>query len=89
MSQRLAGRVFAKTGYINRVSALSGYLVTNDVAENGGGVSSDEQRVVAFSLLFNGFRPPVYVPQVKLVQDNIIELIDKHLSRTPAASYGG
>jgi len=81
--------VFAKTGYINRVSALSGYLVTNDVAENGGGVSSDKQRVVAFSLLFNGFRPPVYVPQIKLVQDNIIELIDKHLSRTPAASYGG
>ena len=89
MSQRLVGRVFAKTGYINRVSALSGYLVTNDVEEDGGGVSSDEQRVVAFSLLFKGFRPPVYVPQVKLVQDNIIELIDKHLSRTPAASYGG
>jgi len=51
----LKGRLFAKTGHIAGVSALSGYLDTR-----GG-------RMVAFAILVNGYRTSL--GQVKAVQD--------------------
>ncbi|MCX5663038.1 MAG: D-alanyl-D-alanine carboxypeptidase/D-alanyl-D-alanine-endopeptidase [Planctomycetota bacterium] len=77
--QNIAGQVFGKSGYIGGVSSLSGYLV---LPEAGGG-----EHVIAFSFLFNGFKPPVYPPQIKSVQDQIVRLIDQHTSG-PQAPIG-
>jgi D-alanyl-D-alanine carboxypeptidase/D-alanyl-D-alanine-endopeptidase (penicillin-binding protein 4) len=71
--------VYGKSGYINGVSTLSGYLVVPD--DDGG------TRTIAFSLLFNDFKPPVYVNQIKALQNRLIELIDESVSAP--AKLGG
>ncbi len=58
----LRGRVFGKTGYINGVSSLSGYVRTRD----------DEW--YAFSILMNGISD---VATAKQVQEQIVKAIDK------------
>ena len=75
-----AARVFGKTGYIARVSALSGYLVLPTSGGSGG-----PERVYAFSMLFNGFRPPLSNRSVKAVQDRILDLLDEELSAAGVA----
>lgn len=77
--QNISGQVLGKSGFIGGVSSLSGYLV---LPEAGGG-----EHVIAFSFLFNGFKPPVYPPQIKSVQDQIVHLIDQH-SSGPATPVG-
>ncbi|BAM03466.1 D-alanyl-D-alanine carboxypeptidase/D-alanyl-D-alanine endopeptidase [Phycisphaera mikurensis] len=74
-------RVFAKTGTISGVSALSGYLVTPATEEAA-------ERVHAFSMLFNGFAPPVSTRDVRRVQDEVLALLDRRLApaATPAES---
>lgn len=79
----VAGQVYGKSGYINQVSALSGYLVYGE-QENAA-----PPRVIAFSLLFNGFKPPVYNHQVKQVQNKIVELIDEAVAIEAETRLGG
>lgn len=70
--------VFGKSGYINRVSALSGYLVFPDPD------APDRHRVYAFSIICNGFRPPLTNRSMKKLQDNIVQRIEKS-ERRPLA----
>ncbi|WP_428387847.1 D-alanyl-D-alanine carboxypeptidase/D-alanyl-D-alanine endopeptidase [Mucisphaera sp.] len=71
MASLEGARVLAKSGYLNGVSGLSGYLLLPEV--RGG------ERVVVFSLLFNEFRRPVTNSRLKRVQDQILAAV--------AASY--
>ena len=71
----LTGRVYGKSGHIDGVSSLSGYLILpNDPSDH-----SRQERTIAFSFLFNNIKPPVYVHHVKKLQDNLIQLIDEHV----------
>ena len=76
-----ASRVFAKTGYISRVSALSGYLVVP--ASQG---DAAEEAVYAFSMLFNGFEPPLSNRSMKKVQDDLLALLDEQLAAAAVAA---
>ena len=68
--RELNGKVYGKTGYINGVSCLSGYLV----------IPSDcGPRSFSFSFLFNGFKPPVYLNNLITFQDKLLKLIDGQL----------
>ena len=60
-NENSANKVHAKTGYINRVSCLSGY------------VALDPQRILAFSFLVNDVR--IGVDQVKGTQDRLCEIL--------------
>jgi D-alanyl-D-alanine carboxypeptidase/D-alanyl-D-alanine-endopeptidase (penicillin-binding protein 4) len=55
------GRLRAKTGWIERVSSLSGYCQTRS------------GEVLAFAMLFNGYTGRNQ--QVKAIQDAIVELL--------------
>jgi D-alanyl-D-alanine carboxypeptidase/D-alanyl-D-alanine-endopeptidase (penicillin-binding protein 4) len=59
----LKGRVFAKSGFVNGVRALSGYLHTRD------------DQWYAFSILMN--KVPE-TPEIKTIQDRIVKAIDSH-----------
>ena len=63
----LRGRVFAKTGFIANVSALSGYLKTR---------AGDWY---AFSILMNDI-PDLSNSSIKPLQDDIVEALDKAAS---------
>lgn len=65
----LSGRVFAKTGHINGVSALSGYVF----ATNG--------RVAVFSILYNDLKGGAW--QAKRQQDAAVEAIAAWLEAQP------
>ncbi len=66
--------VLGKTGYIRSVSTLSGFAVLPRPDHPEG------PRVFAFSFMFNNFKAPVYVYQVKALQDKLVELLDKEAS---------
>jgi D-alanyl-D-alanine carboxypeptidase/D-alanyl-D-alanine-endopeptidase (penicillin-binding protein 4) len=68
----LRGRVFGKSGFVNGVSALSGYLHTRD----------DQWYV--FSILMNGI-PPGSNSGVKPLQEQIVRAIEANLSPKVAA----
>ncbi|MEM8736995.1 MAG: D-alanyl-D-alanine carboxypeptidase/D-alanyl-D-alanine-endopeptidase [Planctomycetota bacterium] len=75
LRERLRGlrsEVYGKSGWLGAsagyASTFSGYLVRLD------------GRVYGFSLLFNGFRPPISNAQVKAVQDQILEKIDASIN---------
>jgi D-alanyl-D-alanine carboxypeptidase/D-alanyl-D-alanine-endopeptidase (penicillin-binding protein 4) len=74
--------VLAKSGYLSGVSALSGYLVATDPQ------AAAEPRVIAFAMIFNGFRPPVYNSHLKAVQEEILMLVDEHVTATTPALGG-
>ncbi len=76
---QLKGRVFAKTGYINGVSAFSGFLLTPGP---DGGV----ERAYAFSLIFNDIPGNVRIGDVKRVQDQIVQLLDETTRATAAVT---
>ena len=79
------GQVYGKTGYIADRSSPSGYLVLPDPAGGAG-----EEHVIAFSFLFNGFKPPVYPQQVKSVQDQLVKLLDQYgAATTEQVKQGG
>ena len=61
--------VYGKSGYINSVSTLSGYLVLP--AETPGG----DLRVFTFSILVNGFGGVASNAEVKDLQDRIVQTI--------------
>jgi D-alanyl-D-alanine carboxypeptidase/D-alanyl-D-alanine-endopeptidase (penicillin-binding protein 4) len=60
--ESVRGKVRAKTGTLNEVTALSGYLRT------------DSDRLVAFSIIFND--PPRYAWHYRPVQDRIAQAIE-------------
>ena len=74
----LTGQVYGKSGYLGPsadfASGLSGYLVTPD------GRAGGPPRVLAFSLLFNGFKPPLTNGRIKDLQDEILRLVDAHVA---------
>lgn len=67
----LTGKVYAKSGYINGVSALSGYLLLPG-AEPGA-----PHHAIAFSLVFNEINKPVPISTVTTVQERIVALVDQ------------
>ena len=107
---QLAGRtrstIIAKSGYINGVVALSGYMLTpapgiparRDPASTPGGIAgsdtelpgvndldlSGDRRVIAFSMLFNDVKPPVYPYTIRELQDKLLVIIDHQLTSEPA-----
>ena len=64
------GEVLGKSGYLRGVSALSGYLVMPDHGDDGEG------RTVVFSMLFNGFEPPLTNANMKRIQEEFIRVIE-------------
>ncbi len=67
-------RVRAKTGYISKVSALSGYAMagpgeSGDAAARGNAAKRDASEVFAFSILVNGFKGAN--AEMKRVQDDL------------------
>lgn len=74
--------VYGKSGYINSVSTLSGYLVITDPnpADIPGG-AVEPKRTIAFSFLFNGFTSPLTNRSMKNIQDQMVELIDEQVGR--------
>lgn len=69
----LRSDVYGKSGYLgssaNYASTLSGYIVRPD------------GRTYAFSMLFNGFQPPLTSTRIKEVQDQILTKIDESISK--------
>ena len=63
-------RVHAKTGYINRVSCLSGYVTASD------------GRRRSFAIMINDLKSPV--SEAKALQDRIVGAIAADLARTPS-----
>tara|TARA_Y100001933_G_scaffold263114_1_gene323346 strand:+ start:3232 stop:4710 length:1479 start_codon:yes stop_codon:yes gene_type:complete len=75
----LTSTVLGKTGYIRSVSALSGFMVYPRPDHPQG------PRIIAFSFLFNDFKAPVYVYQVKALQDKLVGLLEKEVAQLTAA----
>lgn len=65
------GTVYGKSGYLSGVSSVSGYLYLPVTAAN------PEPRVLGFSILMNGFKPPLYNRDMKALQNKIVDLIDQ------------
>ena len=61
----LRGRVIAKTGFVNGVSCLSGYLHAKDA------------NTYCFSIIFNGI-PDKSNSSAKILQERIVRAIDQH-----------
>lgn len=68
----LNGTVYGKSGYLNGVSSLSGYLFIP-----AGPKTAPEPRVIGFSFVFNGFKPPLYARDMKTIQNKLVDLIDE------------
>jgi len=86
LDEEVTGKVYGKSGYLRRVSALSGYLVREP--------NADSERSIAFVFLFNDFKPPVYVHRIKEAQDKLVRLLDDHLGQemvteANASNHGG
>ena len=69
--KNINGVVHGKSGSIDGVKTLSGYLIINR--------DNNTPRIVAFSFLFNKIKPPVYGGKIKKVQDDLVVLIDKYM----------
>ena len=73
--QKIIADLYAKTGTINHVSALSGYLVYPDAGPN------NTARVLAFSILVNGHglgqARNISGAQVRKLQDELVQIMDK------------
>jgi D-alanyl-D-alanine carboxypeptidase/D-alanyl-D-alanine-endopeptidase (penicillin-binding protein 4) len=83
----MQGQVYGKSGYINQVSALSGYLIFTDDDNDDPAAA---RRTVVFSLLFNGFKPPIYNHRVKEIQNDLVRLLDELTAPQDAAvNFGG
>ena len=82
--RNLAGRVYAKSGRIDGVSCLSGYLVLPGPPSVDGRVRFDGsgERTIAFCFLFNNIQPPVHVHKIKKLQENLINLISQEVKQT-------
>ncbi len=79
---KMNGTVYGKSGYLNGVSGLSGYLVIPNPDPDM------LPRVIAFSCLFNGFKSPLSNHHMKAVQDQIVRLLDQHYAPARTAAVG-
>jgi D-alanyl-D-alanine carboxypeptidase/D-alanyl-D-alanine-endopeptidase (penicillin-binding protein 4) len=72
---RLIADLYAKTGTINHVSALAGYLVYPDAGPN------NTARVLAFSILVNGHglgqARNISGPMVRRLQNELVQIMDE------------
>jgi D-alanyl-D-alanine carboxypeptidase/D-alanyl-D-alanine-endopeptidase (penicillin-binding protein 4) len=68
------GKIFAKTGYISKVSALSGYVV-----------DGQNQPRIVFSMLFN-FSPSGKLWQVKTIEDKICIALAQSVEGRPTTT---
>ncbi|MEQ9454947.1 MAG: D-alanyl-D-alanine carboxypeptidase/D-alanyl-D-alanine-endopeptidase [Phycisphaeraceae bacterium] len=68
----------AKSGYLNGVSALSGYLTLP-------GAAAGTSRTLAFSMLFNGFERPVTNSRLKEVQERVLATLATRIRREIAS----
>ncbi len=83
LQKDITGVCFAKTGYIARkvdgqnvsASGLSGYLVMP------AGEDGEPGRTIAFSMLFNDFKPQFSNRRIKAVQDQMVRAMDQELVR--------
>lgn len=78
LAKGLVGEFHGKSGYINQVTTLSGYLVYHVPVE---GTQETKEHVVALSLLFNNYESPIYHADIKGVQDELVRLIDQNVAR--------
>lgn len=72
--------VLGKSGYINKVSTLSGLVIVTDPS------NPQQLRTIVFTLLFNDFDPPVYVSHVRDVQNKLVRMIHEHVHRQLATT---
>ncbi len=84
----LVGTVYAKSGYLDGVSSLSGYIVMSAPPGSAPGPASapgsapapgatpKPPRTVAFSILINGFKYPTTNLDAKSLQDEIVRQIE-------------
>ena len=81
--QHLRGaEVYAKTGYLDQVSALSGYIILSpnksaaaQIAPPSSPSPQAKAHIIVFSFLFNGFKPPLHNYQMKKLQNSMVKLI--------------
>ncbi|MCC7145742.1 MAG: D-alanyl-D-alanine carboxypeptidase/D-alanyl-D-alanine-endopeptidase [Phycisphaeraceae bacterium] len=75
--------VVAKSGYIRAVTALTGYmLVPTDPAVIPTSSTTPDfngYRVIAFSMLFNNYKPPVHHYMIKDLEDQVLRLVARRL----------
>ncbi len=76
--------VYGKSGYINSVSSLSGFLVRPGEPTVDG--SEPEPRLYAFSVLVNGYAGHAAPADVKRLLDRIVEAWDDALQPAPATN---
>ena len=82
----LKRQVYAKTGYIRGVSNISGYLVIEPEPRDVGQDADARPRVLAFSFLFNDIKPPVYVHQIKGLQDRVLKFLANEVAKRSQAA---
>ena len=87
--RRLVGRVYGKSGYIDGVSCLSGYLVLPGPPTAGGRVAFDGsgERTIAFCMMFNEIRPPVH--KIKKLQERLVDLIHDEVTASVVSNRVG
>lgn len=76
----LTGHLYVKTGTINHVSALSGYLVYTTPTDTNG-KPNKTARVLAFSIIANGHglgqARNISASQIRKLQDELVRIIDQ------------
>lgn len=70
--------LYAKTGYLTGVSALSGYLI-----------DPDTDRALIFSIISNDKPGSIALSKVRELEEKIVLLADEHLERITAAPASG
>lgn len=94
LTRDMPALVIGKSGYINAVTTLSGYLIL-PAAGDGNQTSGDfatpveamaDARVVGFALLFNNYRPPIHHHNVRELQDRVLRLIARRLAAQESAA---
>jgi len=72
---QIQGRVFGKTGYINRVGSLSGYLISPAVVDADGNELAPP-RTIVFSIIINDARAANH--EMHQLQDRLVRLLDQN-----------
>ena len=76
---KISGKVYGKSGYLQGVSSLSGYLIMPDHP------AGDEMpSVITFSMMFNGFSAPMNNTRLKEIQEKIIQMIEEAFTQPTA-----
>lgn len=79
----LHGQLYGKTGYINQVGSLSGYLVLPATMDSKGTPIAPE-RTIAFSIIINNARAGNH--QFHQLQDRLVRLIDRTAHKLQTAA---